>query len=353
MLSYIFLGFFFVTLLEKGGVAASVSRTSKQELSHQRILLVVDKNTYPLSLKDLGIDLIHRRADPLQIWRKLQEVGCHLKRPSQEARITFTDKGLVLHPEKVGYAPNLRYLYREILRGLLLSQLPSRLQVPMIPLIPRVTAQHLKQIKGPIASFTTRYNPRDRNRTHNLKKVAERLNGAIVLPGEVFSFNQRVGPREPKYGYRVAKIYVRRRLTEGVGGGTCQVSSTLYNAVLLAGLKVVERHHHSLTVPYISPGRDATVAYGLLDFRFQNTTSAPLLIQARAKGGKLKIVLYGSTPPKEEIKVVTVIRRRMGKVWSQAYRIFKEASGVEKRELLSRDLYIPLHRARTLRLRSF
>lgn len=353
MLSYIVLGFFLFALLEGSGAAVSVSSISKQEFSHQRILLVKGKNLYPLSLKDLGIDLLGRRADPLQIWRKLQEVGGWLKQVPQEARIAFTDKGLVLYPEKMGYAPDLRYLYRGILRSLLLSQLPSRLQVPLVPLVPRITTRHLKQIKGPIASFTTWYNPRDRNRTYNLKRVAERLNGAVVLPGEVFSFNQRVGPREPKYGYRVAKIYVRGRLTEGVGGGTCQVSSTLYNAVLLAGLKVVERHHHSLTVPYISPGRDATVAYGLLDFRFLNNTSAPLLIQAQAKGGRLKVVLYGSAPPKEEIKVVTIIRKRMGRIWSQAYRIFREASGAEKRELLSRDLYIPLHLARSLRLRTF
>ena len=124
-------------------------------------------------------------------------------------------------------------------------------------------------------TYTTWYKVYEVDRTHNLTKAANIINGVMVKPGQVFTFNQTVGPRTGVTGYRDALIIVGDRFEPGTGGGICQVSSTLYNAVLLAGLEIVERYNHGLAVAYIPPGLDATVAYGLQDFRFRNNLTAP------------------------------------------------------------------------------
>ena len=110
----------------------------------------------------------------------------------------------------------------------------------------------------------------------------------------MFSFNAVVGPREAEQGYREAPIIINDELVPGVGGGICQVSSTLYNAVLLSGLKPVERRNHSLPSAYIGLGRDATVSYGGIDFKFKNTRPEPVMICSRVSGNQLFMAILGT-----------------------------------------------------------
>jgi vancomycin resistance protein YoaR len=207
---------------------------------------------------------------------------------------------------------------------------------------PRVRQSALEKIDGVLAEFVTHYNPGDRARTQNVRLVTEHLNGGIALPGETFSFNGKVGKRDPKEGYRIAHVYVQGKMIEDVGGGTCQVSSTLYNSVLLAGLPIVERSNHSLTVPYVKPGRDATVYFGQKDFKFKNNTSAPIYIRAIASGGGLTISLYGQKKAGPQIKIVSASHRKGDKIYASAYRLFIADGKVVRREHLSSDSYIPL-----------
>lgn len=143
-----------------------------------------------------------------------------------------------------------------------------------------------KQIYG---RYKTSFNPGERNRTINLKLAAAAINGQIIQPGKTFSFNKTVGPRTKERGYLEATIFVGGKKEQGLGGGICQVSSTLYNAVLNSKLKVVERHTHSLPVTYVPTGKDATVSYGYLDFRFQNNQKYPIKIQAVVNKNTLDI----------------------------------------------------------------
>lgn len=134
---------------------------------------------------------------------------------------------------------------------------------------------------------------------YNIALAAEKLSGTVILPGAIFSQNQTIGPYTEDRGYRAGPTYMGNRYTTTIGGGVCKVSSLLYNVVLLSNLRVVERHPHSMTVPYVPPGQDATVYYGVRDFKFQNTTTGPVVILAKFKDNTLYMALYGTEKPPE------------------------------------------------------
>ncbi|QDQ03434.1 hypothetical protein FOH38_17665 [Lysinibacillus fusiformis] len=129
-----------------------------------------------------------------------------------------------------------------------------------------------------VASYTTYFNTSDLGRNKNIELSAKAINNVIVGSGDHFSFNTVVGPRDEANGYQPAPEIINKKVVMGIGGGICQTSSTLFNAVDQIPIKFVERHHHSLDIGYVPKGRDATVSYGGLDFRFQNTSDVPFLI---------------------------------------------------------------------------
>jgi vancomycin resistance protein YoaR len=140
-----------------------------------------------------------------------------------------------------------------------------------------------------VATYTTRFNSGVVGRSKNIELSSEAIDNIIVGAGDKFSFNTTVGPRDASLGYQKAKEIVNNQLVDGIGGGVCQTSSTLFNAVDQLRVSYIERHHHSLSIGYVPAGRDATVSYGGLDFQFQNTTGAPFLIKSIYKKGTLTI----------------------------------------------------------------
>ncbi|MFJ8519735.1 VanW family protein [Lysinibacillus xylanilyticus] len=140
-----------------------------------------------------------------------------------------------------------------------------------------------------VASYTTYFNTHDVGRNKNIELSAKAINNVIVGSGDNFSFNTVVGPRDEVNGYQPAPEIINKKVVMGIGGGICQTSSTLFNAVDQIPVKFVERHHHSLDVGYVPKGRDATVSYGGLDFRFQNTADVPFLIKANYSKNSLTI----------------------------------------------------------------
>ena len=140
-----------------------------------------------------------------------------------------------------------------------------------------------------VASYTTRFNSGVVGRSKNIELSAGAINNIIVGTGDNFSFNTTVGPSDAAHGYQKAKEIVNKQLVDGIGGGICQTSSTLFNAVDQLGVSYLEKHHHSLSVGYVPAGRDATVSYGGPDFQFQNTTGVPFIIRSIYKKGTLTI----------------------------------------------------------------
>ena len=143
-----------------------------------------------------------------------------------------------------------------------------------------------------IAQYSTHFDSRLVNRTENIRLAAKALDEKRLSPGERFSFNESVGERTAEAGYKEALIIVGNTFTPGLGGGVCQVSSNLYNAVILAHLEIIERHRHSLPVNYVPPGQDATVAFPVLDFKFRNSTDTYLLIRSFVEENTLTFKLY-------------------------------------------------------------
>lgn len=149
----------------------------------------------------------------------------------------------------------------------------------------------LKEIVG---QYTTTF-PKDlENRTHNIKLASDSIDGTLLKPGEIFDFNKIVGETTYSTGYKDAAVFSNGQVVEGVGGGICQVSSTLYNAVLDNDLEVVERRNHGLPVSYVPLGRDATVAWGYLNFRFKNDTKHHLYVHSAITDDQLTVTLVGT-----------------------------------------------------------
>lgn len=148
-------------------------------------------------------------------------------------------------------------------------------------------APHLGEVT--IATYTTYFKPSDTNRNKNIELSAKSINNTIVGSGDQFSFNTVVGPRDEASGYQPAPEIINKKLVMGIGGGVCQTSSTVFNAVDQLQVKYIEWHHHSIDIGYVPKGRDATVSYGGLDFRFQNTAEAPFLIKTIYGDGYLTI----------------------------------------------------------------
>jgi len=179
------------------------------------------------------------------------------------------------------------------------------LTLPVIRLKPRVTTEELKKVKGKmLGTYTTWFNPRNYNRAHNIRLSAEAIDHQLILPGQLFSFNHWVGIRSLKRGYLPARIIVKGEYSEGVGGGICQTSSTLFNSADQAGLTIIERISHSKRVAYVPEGRDATVSWGGPDFQFQNPFDEPILIEATAKGGRLTVNIYGPSTIRHTPKTI-------------------------------------------------
>ncbi len=144
-----------------------------------------------------------------------------------------------------------------------------------------------------VGTFTTRYDVTDVDRSANLVLACQKINGKVILAGETFSYNKALGPRTAAAGYRNGKIYSGGEVVDGIGGGICQISSTLYNTVLTANLEIVERRNHQFVTSYVPAGRDATVVYGMTDFKFKNTRKYPVRIVATAKNGIATVSMYG------------------------------------------------------------
>jgi vancomycin resistance protein YoaR len=219
---------------------------------------------------------------------------------------------------------------------------PSVVEAPLLPVYAKVDTELIASIREKrIGRYATYYNPGNRNRSHNIDLAAKAIDSKVVFPGETFSFNQVVGIRSSEKGYLRAPVIVRGELSEDIGGGICQVSSTLYNAVDQAGLTIVHRYSHSRNVPYVLPGRDATVSWGGPDFAFLNPYPHPVLIRADAAGGRMIVSVYSSDLLEFTSRDVPRVSRRLPKevrmpkkssLYPQESEFRKKAPSVHKKQ---------------------
>lgn len=221
-------------------------------------------------------------------------------------KVTGDYKRVEVITEKIGYSLKEEELKARLLQNLAQPHTPLTIIVPCEEISPAVTASALQEkgIEALMSTFTTSFDQTKVNRVHNIKLAAGILDGYIMAPGDVLSLNELFGDTTPEKGYKEAPIIVGGEMVPGFGGGLCQISSTLYNAALLADLEMLERHHHELTVPYLPPGRDATLAYGARDLKIRNNKEHHILIKVAVEKDKLTFWLYG-LPLEERVVIKT------------------------------------------------
>lgn len=198
-----------------------------------------------------------------------------------------------------------------------------------------------RPFQAELGAYRTSLAERSEAQRQNIWQAARALDGVVIEPGATFSFNEVVGPRTPERGYRQAPAFMERDLVTSVGGGICQVSSTLYNAAVLAGLQVVERHPHFRRVASVPAGRDATVWYGMADLRLANVGARPLRLAARVADEALMVVVAGH---REDVLPRTLVTRPVGQVapGRMAFETVRRASSdghSPVQEVLSLDVY--------------
>ncbi|MGI5971575.1 MAG: VanW family protein [Oscillospiraceae bacterium] len=160
--------------------------------------------------------------------------------------------------------------------------------------------------KDVLSEYST-YVTNDSNRNNNINLAASAINGTVLKPGEVFSYNDTVGQRTIERGFKYAHAYVNGNVVDEVGGGICQVSSTIYMTALLANLEIVERVCHQFTVSYLPFGMDATVNWGTTDLKFKNNTEYPIKIESKLEDGMVKVRLLGTKTDKTRVEMTYVI----------------------------------------------
>ncbi|GIO25960.1 VanW family protein [Ornithinibacillus bavariensis] len=260
---------------------------------HANELIITDKNMnetirrddFSLSLFD---DIFVDREKLDVLLNRLEE---QVYQPPTNAKF---DDSWKLIPEKNGQTLD-RINFKKFFYEFFYSDVSFEMKIPKKNVYPKVDSELLSDIRSnEIGSYVTYYRPSNKERSHNIKLAAEAINNVVVFPGENFSFNKVVGKRTKEKGYLRAPVIVRGELSEDIGGGICQVSSTLFNAVSLKGIEIVERYSHSRNVPYVPPGKDATVSWWGPDFIFRNEYSHPILIRAKAIDGKMIVRIFSS-----------------------------------------------------------
>jgi vancomycin resistance protein YoaR len=252
-----------------------------------------------------------RRALPIQ-WDKetlrktMWTVATNYQRAPRDAKLEVNANGIQIVAEESGRALNVGETCAQ-LQNQYYAGKPT-LTAKTITTAPRLAAADLAGRDVLLGSYTTYFDSGIRGRTRNIELAAEAVNGKILMPNEKFSFNAMTGERTPEKGYRMAHIFLRKpgkekaEVVDGTGGGTCQVSSTLYNAVRKTNnragdkLGIIERNHHSLPVTYVPYGLDATVAWPSKDFRFRNDFAHPVYIRTNIKGSRLTVGIWGRVP---------------------------------------------------------
>ena len=183
----------------------------------------------------------------------------------------------------------------------ILEQDKEEYEIPLIITTPKITTNKIGTEAFPdmLSTFSTRYDASNTPRTTNLKLAMQKLNGVVVSPGETFSYNKTLGKRTAEAGYKEAGGFAGGKVVQTLAGGICQISSTLYDAVVYANLDIVERHNHMFLAGYVGAGKDATVVYGTYDFKFKNTRKYPIMIKTSIGSGVAQISIYGV---KEEVE---------------------------------------------------
>ncbi len=263
------------------------------------LIVIILMSTVALNMRDSYNRLQHGVSRGVYLGEILME-----KKLESEVRAIVEQESLLLfkRPRNAYFDRLTGHLVKEVYGekidvqatvAMIMEGEPHNIYSPvMVPLEPEITVDIYRDITERLGSFGTGYGGGG-GRGENIRLAASFIHNYLLAPGEIFSFNQVTGHNNPGKGYKPAPIIVGNNVIPGYGGGVCQVSSTLYNAVLFSGLEIVERFPHSRPIGYVPMGRDATVS-GHLDFKFRNDTNQYILIKGGGGGGYVYFEILSS-----------------------------------------------------------
>lgn len=243
------------------------------------------------------------------------------------ATVTLEGNTVVHQPAKVGRKLDVTATMKRLQEQLQEGKVKTLELVINESAQPTITDKDLVSITSILGSFTTYFDGSNTSRAHNIHLASQKIHQTFIPAGGIFSFNQVVGERTAEAGYDDAPVFMGGRLVPGIGGGICQVSSTLFNTALLSGMDIVERDTHFAPVSYIPVGLDATVAWGYIDFQFKNPYSHPIYVIAEEGAGYVTITILGA---KEDVpQSVTITKGKEQKIPNKKIEKIDEAAKAE------------------------
>jgi len=288
------------------------------------------------SANDSAIEIVVKQAEPESI--NIDKIYSEIKKDPVDAY--YTKEPFSVYPSENGMDFNISI---EEAKQLVSDKSKEEYTIPLKILYPNVTTNMIGTEAFPdlLSSFSTNYAVSYRNRTTNLILASNKINGTVLMPGETFSYNKVVGARTIAAGYKEAPIYVSGKVEDGLGGGICQIASTLYNAVVYANLEIIQRTNHQFVPSYVPAGRDATVVYGALDFQFKNNRNYPIKLVSSVSGGVANFQIFGLKQEDDcEVEISAYVTGRTAtSIYSEAYKILKRDGKEVGRQLLSKDTY--------------
>lgn len=227
----------------------------------------------------------------------VNKIEKNIKKTPKNAKVKInenTSKVFIIENEIVGIELDREKLYVTLSEKFLLDE-ELKIKVPIKEIMPKVLGKHLKKFTHLRADFSTDISNSSADRKHNIKNALNSLNRVEIAPNQVFSFNKTVGRRTESNGYRTAKIIVNNEFVDGIGGGVCQVSTTLYNSALLSGLEIIEANKHSKQIGYVKYGFDAMVNFGSSDLKFRNNTNEKITIITNYSSNRARVRIFGES----------------------------------------------------------
>ena len=328
-------------------------------------------------------NIFKRIKDRIVVWRKGYEVPFQAEFNPQKfedfqnkisslinriPRDAYVEGNRIIE-SRIGVKLDLEKFKEEITESLKsLDEEKYIFDIPVITVDPKITTQNILKelaISGELGTYSTSLENKEENTIYNIKLSSEVINGILIKPQEIFSFNKYVGPAEKADGYKESTIIANGIFVNGYGGGICQVSSTLYNAALLANLPIIERYNHSVygeATEYVPLGQDAAIFYGFKDLRFKNNSDHAIVIFLKVFRDTLQVSIFGGNEDKAEVEIISkdkkvidyqVIREKDSNLEAgqeivvqegvpgyqiKTYRIVRK-DGEEKIEFLAEDTY--------------
>lgn len=249
------------------------------------------------SLKNNGENIeLERKYDFSKINPIVKDISEKINIESQNAEFDFNGGNFKVKEEVLGRKLNEESLAKAIEENVV--ELKD-IDLPVDIVKPEFTKEFYSSINGIIGEYSTSFKGSSFGRIENIRLSAKALSNKLLLPGEQLSYNETTGPRQKQFGYLEAPVIIAGDLTPGIGGGVCQTSTTLYNALLLADMKILERSPHSIPPNYVPKGQDAAVATGYLDLVFKNDFDFPVYTLSKVVGDRLYFYIYGDTTSKD------------------------------------------------------